>query len=177
MSRAMHATPAAPVLRAVALVSALFLLLFGLAGCGGSVQLDASKADIGKEITLTPWKITLNGLPETANIVGEGGITYASQNGSFVIVPTVVANQSSDIVLFPKDLVYLQDNQGRKFPLAGSSPQFAYVQGKQGLDILVDSPLPGGESRNTFLMFDVPGDATGFVLVFSGSDETFKLGY
>ena len=144
---------------------------------GGGEKADPTKADIGKTVVIDPWKITLNDVPQTMNIAGEGGITYASENGTFVIVPVTVANQGSDTILFPKDLVFLQDEQGRKFPVAGSSPQFAYQQGHKDLDILIDAPLAGGKSRNTFLMFDVPTDAKAFTMTFDGSDETFKLGY
>jgi hypothetical protein len=173
-----HALRCKSSARARLLAIALLLSVLSMAACGGGgPQADASKADIGKEVVLAPWKFTLSGVPETADVVGEEGITYAAQNGTFVIVPVTVVNEGTDITLFPKDLVFLKDSQGREFPLAGSSPQFAYVQSKPGMDMLVDAPLIGGQTRNTILMFDVPSDATGFTLTFSGSDEILNLGY
>jgi hypothetical protein len=174
----LHALCCKLTARALFVALALLPAVLGMAACGGGgPQADASKADIGKDVMLAPWKLTLNGVPETADVVGDSGITYAAQNGTFVIVPVTVVNEGSDITLFPKDLVFLKDGQGREFPLAGSSPQFAYIQGKQGLDMLVDAPLVGGQTRNTILMFDVPSDAAGFTLTFSGSEEIVNLGY
>jgi hypothetical protein len=164
------------VMTAVLMLTGL-VAAFAIAACGGGEQADPAKADIGKAVVIAPWQITLNGVPQTMNVAGEGGITYGAQNGTFVIVPVTVANQGSDTILFPTDLVFLQDGQGRKFPVVGSSPQFAYQQGHKDLDILIDSPLAGGKSRNTFVMFDVPTDAKSFTMTFNGSDQTFKLGY
>jgi hypothetical protein len=151
-----------------------------LAGCGSgssSGKADASKADIGKTVTSANWKITLKGVPDVQQVVGGGGVSKQSDNGVFIIIPAVVTNTGSAIMLFPDDLIFLQDATGKQWTLASSTPQFAYKQNHAEVDILMDSPIVAGDTRDTVLIFDVSADATGFTLTIPIDKTVFKLGY
>lgn len=166
--------------RTCTVIEAILVLLlsaFVLAACGGAGKPDPSQADINKSVVVEGWKITLTGVPDEAPVVGTGGVTHAAQNGTFVIIPATVTNQNTDILLFPDGLLVLKDSQGREFPPTGSTPQFAYLQAHPDKDMLMDSPVPAGGTRNTVLMFDVSKDARGWVMVVKPTGDTFKLGY
>jgi hypothetical protein len=152
-------------------------LLSACGGAGGSGKPDASKADIGKTVTSSIWKITLKGVPDTQQVIGGGGVSKQSDNGVFIIIPTEVTNTSSDIVLFPDDLIFLQDSTGKQWPLSSSTPQFAYKQNHAEVDILMDSPVSAGGTRDTVLIFDVPTNAVGFFLTIPADKTVFKIGY
>ena len=162
----------------IALVVVVSLsILTACSGGTGSGKPEASKADIGKSVTVNNWKITLKGVPETQQVVGGGGVSHQSENGVYIIIPAEVTNTGSDIVLFPDDLIFLKDTTGKQWKLASSTPQFAYKQSHEEVDILMDSPVSPGDTRNTVLIFDVASDATGFVLTIPGESIEFKLGY
>jgi len=166
--------------RTCAVMGVILALLFGafvLTACGGEEKPDPSQADISKSVVVEGWKITLTGVPDEAPVVGTGGVTHAAQNGTFVIIPATVTNQNTDILLFPDGLLVLKDSQGREFPPTGSTPQFAYLQAQPDKDMLMDSPVPAGGTRDTVLIFDVPEDARGLVMVVKPTGDTFKLGY
>ena len=150
----------------IALILVLLGSIWGLSGCkSGGVSLDANLADLNKPITVDIWKITLKGLHISKDVVGTGGVTRHADNGTYLIVPAEVINTSKDITLFPNDLVFIKDSTGKEWPASSSTPQFAYKQEHPEVDLLMDSPLAGGETRNTVLMFDVDRNATGFVMI------------
>jgi len=161
----------------VALILALLGSVWGLSGCKSGGALNASLADLNKPVTVDIWKITLKALPISEGVVGGGGVSHAAENGTYIIIPAEVINTGTDTTLFPEDLVFLKDSTGKEWPLTNSTPQFSYKQTNPDIDILMDSPVPPGQSRNTVLIFDVAKDATGFVMVFHGSSETLRLGY
>ena len=99
--------PLANTVKMVVIVLTALAVACAIAACGGGEQADPNKADIGKTVVIDPWQITLNGVPQTMNVAGEGGITYASQNGTFVIVPVTVANKGSEITLIPHGFGFL----------------------------------------------------------------------
>jgi len=162
-------------------MTALILILLGstlgLSACKSAASLDANLADLNKPVTAGIWKITLKGLPISENVVGSGGVSHSAENGTYIIISAEVTNTGTDIVLFPEDLVFLKDSTGKEWPLTNSTPQFAYKQDVPDIDILMDSPVPGGQTRNTALIFDVDKAATGFVMVFHGYPDTLRLGY
>lgn len=168
-----------PVTRAwvVAGLALMLLCAVGITACGGAGdQPDPSKADIGKTLESEGWKVTLTGLPEREPVVGTGGITNQAQ-GIFVIIPLTVVNENEQVLLFPQDLLKLRDTQGREFVPTGSTPQFAYLQAHPDKELLIDSPVLTGGARETILIYDVPKDAKGLIMVVKGVDDTFNLGY
>ena len=164
-------------LHMISLVSLIFLLCaVGLTACGGGAEAEADKADIGKTLQASGWEVTLTALPEKKDVVGGEGITYQSE-GVYLIVFLEVSNKNDGILLFPPDLVKVTDSQGREFLSTTSTPQFAYWQSRMELDLLIDSPVPGGATRDTFLMFDVARDAQDLSLSLEGAEDTVSLGY
>jgi hypothetical protein len=147
-----------------------------LAACGSGGEAEADEADIGKTLQASGWEVTLSALPEKSDVVGEEGITYQPQ-GVYVIVFLEVTNTNDDILLFPPKLPVVTDSQGREYLSTTSTPQFAYWQSRMDLELLIDSPVPGGATRNTFLLFDVATDAQGLVLSLEGAEDTIDLGY
>jgi len=163
-------------LRAVTVpVTAILLCSVALTACGGG-KANPNKADIDKTLSAEGWDVTLTAVPETTNVVGETGITYQAK-GIYQIVFLRVTNNNDDIMLFPPDLVKLRDAEGNEYPPTSSTAQFAYLQSHSDLDLLIDSPVKPGETRNTLLIFDVPNKAQGLVLVMRGVDDTINLGY
>jgi hypothetical protein len=161
-----------------------FVLVFlgsilGLSACGGGggEKPTDSEADLNKPGTVDIWQITLKGLPEKETVIGGSGISRQAENGTFLIIPAEAVNLGSDITLFPTDLLFLKDAQGREWPLTSSTAQFTYKQTNPEIDLLMDSPVPGGQTRNTVLIFDIASDATGMYIVFHGYPDTLKIGY
>jgi hypothetical protein len=161
----------------VSLILALLGSVWGLSGCKSGGALNASLADLNKPVTADIWKITLKGLPTSKDVIGTGGVTHSAENGTYIIIPAEVINTGKDITLFPDDLVFIKDSTGKEWPASSSTPQFAYKQEHPEVDLLMDSPVAGGETRNTVLIFDVDKNATGFVMVFHGYPDTLRLGY
>ena len=162
----------------MAFVLVLLASMLGLSACGGGGDKPTtSQADLNKPVKVDIWQITLKGLPEKDNVIGGSGISHESEKGTFVVIPAEVINKGTDITLFPSDLVYLKDAQGRDWPLTSSTAQFTYMQTHSNYDILMDSPVPGGQTRNTVLIFDVATDATGMYMIFHGYPDTLKIGY
>jgi hypothetical protein len=153
------------------------LLLAACSGGSGAAKADASKADIGKSVEADNWKVTLKGIPDSQEIVGGSGISHQAENGKYIIIPAEVTNIGQDLVLFPNDLIFLKDSTGKQWPLASSTPQFAYKQNHPEVDILMDSPVSPGQMRKTVLIFDVAPEAAGFELVIPKQNAVFKLGY
>ncbi len=147
----------------------------GLAGCSTG-KADPDKADIGKMLSAEGWDVTLTGVPEVTNVVGESGITYQAK-GVYQIVFLDVTNNNDKTILFPPDLVVLRDAQGNEYPPTSSTIQFAYLQTHSKIDLLIDSPVKPGDTRHTILIFDVPRDAEGLVLVMRCVDDQINLGY
>jgi hypothetical protein len=168
-----HRKPIAMLL--VVIVCIAFLV--ACSGAAGSGKPDVSKAEIGKTVTSSNWKITLKGVPDAQQVIGGGGVSKQSDNGVFIIIPVEVTNSGSDIVLFPDDLIFLQDSSGKQWKLSSSTPQFAYKQNHAEVDILMDSPVSAGDTRTTVLIFDVATDATGFILTIPADKTVFKIGY
>ena len=161
----------------LAVIVGICLLLLAACSGAGSGKPDASKADIDKTVVSANWKIMLKGVPDVQQIIGGGGVTKQSDNGVFIIIPAEVTNTGKDIVLFPDDLIFLKDSTGKQWSLASSTPQFAYKQTHAEVDILMDSPVSGGDTRKTVLIFDVAAGATGFVLTIPAEKIELKLGY
>jgi hypothetical protein len=154
---------------------AFLLCAAGLTACGAE-EADPSKADIGKTLRAGNWEVTLAELPEKRDVVGEEGITYQAE-GTYLIAFLQVSNTSEDILLFPPDLVKVRDSQGREFVSTTSTPQFAYQQTHRDLVLLIDSPVPGGATQDTFLIFDIARGAKDLSLTMEGTQDTLGLGY
>jgi hypothetical protein len=166
-----------PVARVVAIAGLVLLLCaVGLTACGGGGgKANPEKTEIGKMLQAKGWEVTLTGLPEKQTVVGTGGTTSQAK-GIYAIVYLRVINRNKDILLFPPSLVKLRDSQGREFEPTGSTVQFAYLQSQSKLDLLIDSPVKAGDTRETFLIYDIPTDAKDLVLIMEGVNDTIELG-
>jgi hypothetical protein len=157
------------------LITALSVCAVAVAGCSTG-KANPEKADIGKTLSAEGWDVTLTGVPEVTNVVGESGITYQAK-GVYQIVFLDVTNNNDKTILFPPDLVMLRDSEGNEYPPTTSTIQFAYLQTHSKIDLLIDSPVKPGDTRHTILIFDVPKAAEGLALVMRGVDDQISLGY
>lgn len=165
----------------------LGLCVLALVACGGgdgeteAIVASAEDADIGKVIRSDDWEVELIGPAEKQQMIGGdvgGGtaITYQAQNGVYVIVPVRVTNHMKEMDVVPRDLLVLVDDQGNQAPGCHSSIQVAYVHMFE-IDLLLDSPLAAGATRDSVCLFDVSMEATGLKLGVQGSTETFAVGF
>ena len=171
----------------IMILGSLVLLLCsaGLAACGGggrgggkaSAPIVASeeKAEIGKALKSQGWEIMITKPSEKLKIVGKGDITYQPE-GIFVVVFVKATNISKEMQMIPRDLVILRDAQGREFGVTKSAIQIAYIL-PRGMELLLDSPMAPGASRESVLIYDVPTDATELKLTMKGTEETINLGF
>jgi hypothetical protein len=160
----------------------LLLCAAGLVACGGgdgeaSMRIVASeeKAEIGKAIQFQGWQVMVTKPSEKLKLVGKGEITYQPQ-GIFVIVFVKVTNLGKELQMIPRDLFRLRDAQGREFEATQSAIQIAYILPRGG-ELLLDSPMDPEESRESIIIYDVPGDATGLMVTMEGTEETLDLGF
>jgi hypothetical protein len=159
------------------------LLLIGLmllTACGGgdgaSTSADAAAAEIGKVIKSDQWQAELLQPPEQTKVVGEGNITYQSENGTYLIVFLKVTNLSGTQQVVPRDLFTVHDGQGQEFKATKSAIQVAYVLNK-GMQPLLDAPLGANTARDSVVIFDLPADASGLTLNMAGATDTLALGF
>ena len=165
----------------------LALCVLGLVACGGgdgeteAIVASAEDADIGKVIRSGDWEVELIGPAEKQQMIGGdvgGGtaITYQAENGVYVIVPVRVTNNMKEMDVVPRDLLVLVDDQGNQALGCHSTIQVAYVHMFE-IDLLLDSPLAAGATRDSVCLFDVSTDASGLKLGVKGSTETFAVGF
>jgi len=165
----------------------LGLCVLGLVACGGgdgetkAAVGSAEDAEIGKAIRSGDWEVELTGPAEKQQMIGGdvgGGtaITYQAQNGVYVIVPVRVTNHMKEMDVVPRDLLVLVDDQGNQAPACHSTIQVAYVHMFE-IDLLLDSPLPAGATRDSVCLFDVSADASGLKLGVKDTTETAAVGF
>lgn len=166
----------------------LALCVVGLAACGGggkagggeAIVGSAEDADVGKVIRSGDWEVELTGPAKKLQMIGgeKGGaaITYQALEGVYVIVPVRVTNHMKEMDVVPRELLVLIDDQGNRTPACHSTIQMAYIHFEM-IDLLHDSPLEAGATRDSVCLFDVSTEATGLKLGVQGSTETFALGF
>jgi len=168
----------------------LLLCSFILAACGsrggtdeagsrGSVA-SAEDADVGQAIQSPSLSLELTGLPEKTNVVGTdtavGTETRQAEIGVFIIVPLKLTNLGDEAELVDKHTLVLRDGQGREFPPAGPGVQLAHSLERQ-TELLVDNVLQVGQSKDGFVVFDVPEGAEGFTLGLTAAEGALALGF
>jgi hypothetical protein len=158
----------------------LLWCIVGLTACGGgegseAVVASAEDVEIGKELQGGDWKVALTKPPEQVKIVGEGDITYQAE-GTYIIVFIKVTNSGQALQVVPRELLKVTDGQNQEFSATQSAVQVAYILPRK-MELLLDSPLPAGESRESIIIYDVPSDAGGLKLTMTGVDETIDLGF
>lgn len=165
-----------------AVVIAYVLLLWGssLVGCGGgggpaNEKGSTDKASVGRTIKAGTWEVTLTAVAEKIKVVGKGDITYQAK-GVYIVVPLKVSNVGSEMQLLGAEEIAVSDAQGREFRPTVSAVQVAYGL-PRGMEIILDSPLAAGASRESIIIYDVPPDATGLQLVLKGSEDRLDLGF
>ena len=154
----------------------LCVCLVSLAACGGGGSANAEDVDLDKPIAAQGWEITLTKPPEKATVVGEGGFTSQAV-GTYIIVLLRAVNHESDIRLFPARLLTIQDGEGNVYKPTGSTVQFNLARIRPGVELLLDSPMMGIESRECLLIFDVPSGAQDLTLHMEGVEEALRLGF
>jgi len=165
----------------------LALCVLGLVACGGGDRetkvtvASAEDAEIGKAIRSGDWEVELIGPAEKQQMIGGdvgGGtaITYQAENGVYVIVPVRVTNHMKEMDVVPRDLLVLIDDQGTQAPACHSTIQVAYVHLFE-IDLLLDSPLAAGATRDSVCLFDVSTKASGLKLGVKGTTETTAVGF
>jgi hypothetical protein len=167
--------------RLIAKVGLLLLwCIVGLTACGGGEETEAVVAsaedvEIGKTLQGGDWSAVLTQPPEQAKIVGEGNITYQAE-GTYLIVFIKVTNSGQALQVVPRELLKVIDGQNQEFEAVKSAVQVAYILPRK-MELLLDSPLPAGESRESVIIYDVPTDATGLKLIMEGGGDTIALGF
>jgi len=161
-------------------VLVLLLCVASLVGCSGgqastSGKASADKATIGKTLRAGDWEVTLTGVSEKIKVVGQGDITYQAK-GIYVIVPLKVKNVGSDMQLLAASDIALMDAQGNEFQPTQSAVQVAYGL-PRGMEIIMDSPLGAGATRESIIIFDVPASAKGLQLALKGAQDRLDLGF
>lgn len=152
----------------------------GASGRAGDAVVDPESVETGKALQTDKWIVELLQVPTQAKIIGEGNITYQSEAGTFLVVFAKIRNTSGSLQVVPRRLFLVRDGAGNEYNASKSAIQVAYVQSegkRQGLDILLDSPIPNAEERNGVLIFDLPADAGNLVLVMEGTEDTLTLGF
>jgi hypothetical protein len=155
--------------------SLLLLLLFGIVACGGGAA-SAEDVDLNQTISSQGWDVTITAVPEKASVVGEGGFTSQAK-GKYVIVFLRVTNSEADYRLFPSGLLQVVDAAGNSYKPTGSTVQFNLARTREGVNLLLDSPMKANETRDVVLIYDVPSDASDLKLRMEGVDETLRLGF
>lgn len=153
----------------------LFLLLLGLAACGGGAA-NPEDVDLDKTISSQGWDVTLTAVPETATVVGEGGFTSQAK-GKYVIVFLRAVNNDADYQLFPAGLLQVVDGEGNSYKPTGSTVQFNVARTREGVQLLLDSPMKGNETRDVLLIYDVPSGASDLTLQMEGVEDPLRLGF
>jgi ABC-type Fe3+-hydroxamate transport system substrate-binding protein len=164
--------------RQVGTVLVLLALLVLMAACGGNsgpATADAAAVDTGVPLTAGDWEVELIKPTEKIKVVGSGDITYQAE-GDFVVVFATVTNHSGEMQMVGRSLFVVRDSAGQEYTPVKSAVQVAYVL-EHGMELSLDSPLAGGTSRDSVVIFDVPSDATGLHLGLDGTDATLKLGF
>lgn len=155
--------------------SVLLLLLIAIAACGGGAA-SAEDVDLNQTISSQGWDVTITAVPEKASVVGEGGFTSQAK-GRYVIVFLRVTNNEADYRLFPSSLLQVVDGAGNSYMPTGSTVQFNLARTREGVNLLLDSPMKPNETRDVVLIYDVPSDASDLRLQMEGVDETLRLGF
>ena len=161
--------------RRILIGAVLLLLLVGIVACGGSAA-NAEDVDLDKTISSQGWDITLTNVPEKATVVGEGGFTSQAK-GAYVIVFLRATNNEADYRLFPAGLLQVVDGDGNSYKPTGSTVQFNLARTREGVQLLLDSPMKGNETRNVVLIYDVPSGASDLKLQMEDVDEPLRLGF
>jgi hypothetical protein len=158
----------------------LLWCLVSLTACGGgeeseTVVASAEDVEIGKTLQGGDWEAVLTKPPEQAKIVGEGDITYQAE-GTYLIVFIKVTNSGQALQVVPRELLKVIDGQNKEFKATQSAVQVAYILPRK-MELLLDSPLPAGESRESIIIYDVPSDSSGLKLAIEGAEDTIDLGF
>lgn len=137
----------------------------------------SGKTEVGKVVKAGDWEIAVTGPAEKVKVVGqtEINITYQA-SGIYVVVPVKVANVGKEMAVVPRELLTVKDGQGREFQACHSTIQAAYILPRK-MDLLLDSPLGQGATRETVALFDVPTNATGLRMCLQGTDTSVELGF
>ena len=167
-----------------------------LTGCGaqGAAAPDATvavgeTADIGAALESDQWTVRLIEAPYSVRQVGVG--TYqdaevldmgaAQAEGIFVILPVELTNGGDEIRMFGKSSgLVIADEQGRETELASGRPHqalaFSSERWGEFENKIFQNPMEAGVTWEGPLVFDVPEDASGLTLYFTGSGESIDLG-
>jgi hypothetical protein len=133
----------------------------------GSSEVMSEPAEIGDSIALNnrPWTLTVTGVKTVSTIDGTTFDTEKNALGTYLIVDLSMENTSLERQKFGNgDLFTITDDRGRTYEWYASGTR---QYGKQELD----SNINAGLTAPATLVFDVPTDATGLVLMSRGEFE------
>ncbi len=94
-----------------------------------------------------------------------------------MIVFLRAVNNDTDYQLFPNGLLQVVDGEGNSYKPTGSTVQFNLARTREGVQLLLDSPMQGNETREVVLIYDVPSGASDLKLRMEGADELLRLGF
>lgn len=127
----------------------------------------------GKILSYGLWQGTL-ALPEHAQWLDEP-LTGVTPQGRLLVAVVMMSNLTSDPRPMPPDLFVLVDQQMNFYrPLPGASSRFleSFGRGVVG-DLALEDAIPaGGGLVSVPLLFDVPADQQGFVLMLGEYNDT-----
>ncbi|NTV63972.1 MAG: hypothetical protein HGA65_10610 [Oscillochloris sp.] len=125
---------------------------------------------LGTLIEVDGWSITLL-RPDHALIL-DGSIGDLRPSGHFVLALMAISNNSADPRLIPADLLTLVDSDGRQYrptPKASTAYLALYKRGEHGDLALEDRLTAHSGMRSVPILFDVPSDADGLMLIIANS--------
>ncbi|MFH1142002.1 MAG: DUF4352 domain-containing protein [Chloroflexota bacterium] len=142
----------------------LLLVLVGIFA-GSSTQIDKATPTpvpgIGSAVIAANWEVSVSKSPSRVSSLSNR-FSSTSTDGQFVLVPIHIRNVGKDSSTFSDSQLKIKDSQGREYDAAPYSVQ-SLVDG--GLFLEQINP---GLSHETTVVFELPKDATGLVLLVQG---------
>ena len=161
----------------------------------------AEDAAVGETIISDAWEVTLLDAPEQMERVGnesmgdllqymgegtfQGGQSLSdvdvTAKGVYIVCGIEIVNISDEAQYLSTTVLKVVDSAGEEYFAEGRVPHVVYVWITERWMDKSNELIPGvmeiGEPREGPVIFDVPEDATGLVLMIEGADGTIDLGF
>lgn len=187
-----------------AISAGLMVLVCSLAlvACGGDDAATtpeakiAENAQVGQSIESNQWEVTLVDQPFIVKQCGTGtSSTYGSSSteqdwdtdvqvaeGTYLIAPVELTNVADEMRMFTKGAgLVVTDAQGQVIPLGRFTVHktcvYSFDRWGENENYLVDNPMDASVTWEGPVIFDVPEDASGFVMSFGESEDSIDLGF
>lgn len=161
----------------------------------------AENAEVGQTIRSDEWQVTLLDAPEQMKRIGDeamgdllkymgegtfqGGQSLADEDvtavGVYVVSAIKLVNVSAEPLYMSQTVLKVMDSEGQEYFTEGRVPHVVFVwitdRWMDKSNELIPGVMEIGEPREGPVIFDVPEDATGLVLMIDGADGSIDLGF